>query len=293
MKGLYKIYQNKDLVISENVITVAGKEAGLNALAGLRLGFVSSIGIGIGDTVASTSDSQLNFLVSGGDVDVAIPDTVNGKIYFKTTLPVDDEYVIHELACLGAKFAGVQNISQTGLLMASFNSDQNWTDVEGVHSADSVNNRIGSEAFSYAIDASGTAKGQLQFERDLSGFTMTSLFKFAYYTNNIASVAVRLKTDDSNYFEATSLTVTSGYHIDSVQKSAFTTVGAPDWSTITVFEIEIDATASAGTFSLDGLRIDVPAGIDNSILSRTVLGTPLKKLAGVQMDVEYVLEPEI
>lgn len=291
MQGHYNIYQNGKITNS-NIITDAGKNAILNSLAGHRLGFASSIVAGIGTTATTTADTNLDFLVSGGDVNVTIPDSVNGKIYFKASLPIDDEYTIYELGCYGSQFSSIQNVSQSGLLISSFTSDQDWVDVLGTHIADQTHNRVGNNAVSYSIAASATAKGQLSFLRDFNLFQSTSIFRFAYYVNNLTNFTIRLKVDDSNYFE-TALTTTNGYHIASVVKSSFVSTGTPDWSSITVFEFEATATGSTGTASLDAMRIDATADGDNSILSRTVLLTPLKKFPGVQMDIEYVLEPSI
>jgi len=86
-------------VSTTNVITNPGRLGILNAIAGKRLGFAESLVVGIGRTTATVDDESLVFEVAKCDINTAIVDPVNEKIYFKGVLPINDQYEVHELGC--------------------------------------------------------------------------------------------------------------------------------------------------------------------------------------------------
>jgi hypothetical protein len=75
-----------------------------------------------------------------------------------------------------------------------------------------------------------------------------------------------------------------------------TKTGSPTWDNITSVDLLVTAKAAGATnVDFDGLRIDTLGIInpDNVMISRTVLGTPVTKLGGMEMDVEYSLDVTI
>lgn len=291
MQGHYKLTIGDQSWSFKNIVTDAGKRSILNVLAGKKMGLVGSVVVGIGATAATEDDLKLDFLVGGADINVVIVDPVNKKLYFKATLPVQDQYTIYEFGALENSFMGAQQSPDSGgLIIATLSSETNWTDTTGTHTTDTTNSRIGVDSLGYTLSASATGKGYTPLVQDLSFLPDSSSFTFAYYVTGIADVIVRFKVDDSNYYQANTWPVTNGYQISSVLKSAFTTTGSPTWDAIRYLELEAVAGGSGGSVFYDAIRYNRPVGDENNLLSRVVLGTPKNKIAGVQADIEYMLE---
>jgi hypothetical protein len=293
MPGIYKLTTADGIVTAKNVITDAGKVSILNAVAGKSTGFAASLVAGIGSVAASTSDTELQYAVGGNDINAIIVDLANEKIFFKASLPAADNYEIHELGCFSTNYTGAQNAFGAGsITLVVFGENTAWTDTVGVSTLASTNNRIGTSSIQYA--SFSTAAGQMAFQQDLAGLPNAATFDLAYYANGLSDLVVRFKFDATNYFECNTWPITNGYNIAKIAKSDFTTIGIPDWASISVLEIE--ATGTTATLSLDALRYTVPIvseAINSSLLSRVVLDTPQQKLAGISMDIEYMLELDI
>ena len=291
MKGTYNIVIGGKSYECENVITEAGRIAMLRAISGQKAGWAESIVAGVGETAASDSDTDLVFSVTGGDINATIIDPINEKLYFKTSLPLQDEVTIYELGCYASNTLTTQSSeSGGGSLILILSGNTAWTDVDGSHTLDTTNARVDGESISYTIAASDAATGYASFVSDLSFVPDAGRFKLAYYCDEISTLTVRFKVDDSNYFESSAWSVAAGYNVDSVLKSAFTATGAPSWTGIQTLEFEIAATATGGQISLDALRYELPVSEESNLLSRVVLPEPQIKLPGVPVDVEYVLE---
>lgn len=294
MRGMYNIYSDGKKISHGNVITNAGRLGILNTLAGKRNGFAESICVGIGNTAATINDEALVFQVSGADMTTSIIDPINEKIYFKAVLPINDQYVVYEIGCFPNNFLASQSIDTTSSsLLINFSNLTRWEDVDGEYTLESTNNRFDINSIQYDIVATETAKGYALVDLDLSYLPEETKFSFAYYSSELSDFIVRFKTDDSNYFSYNGLTVSNGYQIASFLKSDFTLTGSPLWSDINYVEIEAIAGASPGVISLDALRYDVLSGENNELLSRAVLATPVSKLAGITMDIEYVLDLDV
>jgi hypothetical protein len=290
MQGIYRIQLGDVCYEYKNVITNSGRLGLLRAIAGQRVGWAASVIAGVGATTATANDTGLEFQVAGGDINAAIVDPVNEKLYFKATLPLEDELTIYELGCYASNTLSTQKTeSGGGSIMALITSDSLWTDVDGTHGTDTVNNRVGKDSISYSITASDTVIGQLAFINDLSFIPTNASFRLAYYSNNLADLIVRFKVDDSNYFAYDGWSVTNGYKIGSALKSDFVATGSPSWSQIQTIEFEATATGSTGTLSLDAIRYELPLSNESDLLSRVVI-TPKQKLPGVPLDIEYLLE---
>jgi hypothetical protein len=293
MRGIYKLISGGKTYTAKNVITNAGKASILNAVAGKSTGFAASMVAGIGTVASTANDTELQFAVGGNDINAIIVDAVNEVIYFKATLPATDNYEIRELGCFSTNYTGAQNSFGSGsITLAMFGENTAWVDVVGTHILGTSNNRIGTSSIEYANFTS--VEGYLNFQQDLTSLPDNATFDLAYYTDAVSDLIVRFKVDDDHYFECDTWPVTNGYNIAKIAKSSFVATGQPTWDTLNTLEIE--AAGTAATLSLDALRYTVPVqseAIESSLLSRVVLTTPQQKLAGVSMDVEYVLELNI
>lgn len=291
MQGLYRIYQDNFLVYeTKNLITTQGKNRIRQILAGKTTGFASSILVGAGATSPSVNDTELNFAVDGENILNTMVDDINNKIYFKTSLPVEKQYKIYELGC----YAGTSNTAkqfQQNSLLVTLGELTTWVSTSGVHSLNSTNTRVGASSIRYSLLAAGIGRGSTPLQISLDQLPLNTVFKMAYFANNIADIKLRFKTTSSDYFEATVVPGTNNaYNISLINKSDFTETGSPLWSSITVIEIQSTATGSAGTIDLDAIRYDVPSISTSLLLSRALPASPVLKPAGSTMDVEYLLE---
>lgn len=291
MQGLYRIYLDDNLVYQvRNIITTQGKRRVRQILAGKTTGFASSILVGIGNTTPTVDDTILDFAADGADILNTMVDDVNNKIFFKTSLPVDKQYKIYELGCFAAD-GNTAKQHQRNSMVITFGELTTWTDSSGVHSLNSTNTRIGAFSIRYSLLAAGVGRGSTPFQIGIDQLPANTVFKLGYFANNIATVKVRFKTTDSDYYEGTIVPATNNaYNISSILKSDFTATGTPSWATITIVEVQATATGSAGTVDLDGIRYDVPSTLDSLLLSRALPVAPVLKPAGSTMDVEYLLE---
>lgn len=288
--GIYKINNGGEISQYKNVITDDGRIRILDIVAGKIKGFASAIIAGIGDTAALSTDKALEFMIGGSDINATITDPISNKIYFKATLPIQDDYEIHELGCFSTNYTGVQtNTEGSSLLLAVFGSQSKWVDVVGSSTLATTNNRVSTASIQYASFSS--AKGNMTFIKDFSNLASNTTFDLAYYTSGVSVLKMRFMVDASNYYELTSWPVTNGYHISKKLKSAFVATGTPSWDAIKTLEFE--ASGTSATLSLDCLRYTNPVVstvFQSNLLSRVVLPSPQRKLPGVSMDVEYVLE---
>lgn len=291
MQGLYNIYQDGLLVSQHrNIITTQGKNRVRQILAGKATGFASSILVGVGSTTPTVNDTVLNFAVEGATILNTMVDDVNNKIFFKTSLPVDNQYKIYELGCFAADGNTAKQYQQNSL-MITFGELTTWTDSSGTHSLNSTNTRVGASSIRYSLLAAGVGRGSTPFQIGIDQLPPYTEFKVAYFANNIANLKVRFKTTDSDYYEGTIVPGTNNaYNISSVLKSNFVATGTPSWSTITIVEVQATATGSAGTIDLDSIRYDVSTTADSLLLSRALPASPVIKPAGSTMDIEYLLE---
>jgi hypothetical protein len=291
MLGIYRIKLDTTTYEYKNIITDIGRLNLLYAISGQQQGWAASIVAGIGSTSATDNDTGLEYLVSGGDISTTIVDPINEKLYFKSSLPLQDEFVIYELGCYSSNTLSTQSSeSGGGAALAIFTSTGNWIDTTGTHSLDTNNNRIGKDSIAYTIGASSSAEGYLPYIVNLDSIPSNANFKLSYYVTGITDLVLRFKVDDSNYYEYNGWSVTNGYHISSVVKSDFIATGAPSWTDITAVNLEITAGGAGGFVSLDGIRYELPLTTDSKLLSRVVLGTPQIKSPGVPLDIEYLLE---
>lgn len=291
MQGLYRIYIDDSIAHeAKNIITTQGKNRIRQILAGKTTGFASSILVGVGATTPTADDKTLDFAVDGADILNTMVDDINNKIFFKTSLPVTKQYKIYELGCFAADSTTAKQHQQNSL-MISFGELTTWTDTSGTHTLNSTNARIGAFSLRYSLLASAVGRGSTPFQIGIDQLPPSTVFKVAYFANNIANIKVRFKTTSSDYYEGTIVPATNNaYNISSILKSDFVATGSPEWSTITIIEVQATATGSAGTIDLDSIRYDVATTADSLLLSRALPVSPIIKPAGSTMDVEYLLE---
>lgn len=250
-----------------------------------------SIAYGIGTTTENANDIGLSFEVGRVDVNLTAFDFAEDRLVFKGVLPVEWAGVIQEVGVWSLK-VNDQAGNYGSRLLAHFDVSETWS--AGTFTAN--NARVGGTTLRLAPAASTTATATTSnINLDLSGYSAVDTFKLAYFSNNAftSAVAVRFYTDASNYYTLTTNPgVNPGYFNTSFVKSAAVATGTPRWSNITSIEARVTATAGgAASVDFDALRLDDtdPSNPDYVLVARKVLSTPITKIAGRPLEIEYSL----
>lgn len=290
MIGKYTFKQHGDIIgVHHNLITTTGRKAIIDYMAGYITSLVGGISVGIGSQAAVVGDKSLQFEIARTPVQVASADYAAGGVVYKGTLSSEVEATIYEAGAHTIYDPLEQYDSQT--LFTFDGTNELWT----VGSYVSTNSRVGSALQLTAAASATTTSVLTDLALDMSGFSATDQFTIAYRANNafVASLVVRLKTDDANYYTYTINTPASGvYTITSFNKSAMTATGTPDWANITKAEVAMTSTGGGGgSIDFDAIRVEDRDYLreESVLVSRSVLGTPVVKTAGIPLDIEYAI----
>lgn len=272
------------------MITTAGKKAILEYFAGYTRTLVGSIVVGVGSSAASTTDQALDFEVLRVPITNVTIDYANEKVIFKAQIPANESLSIYEI---GAHSLTPQTSAVGGRYVIDFNEDNDlWSSGTWV-----ANNSRMTSGLQLSPTASSTATSYLDgLTMDLSAFSTVDTFTFAFYSSNAntASVTYKFMTDDTNYFSKQFTSIPSAqYVILDAAKGSFSATGSPSWGNITKIQVEAVATSGGtATVIFDGFKVEnLTNDREESVLiARSVLGSPITKVVGLPMDIEYGID---
>lgn len=260
-------------------------------LSGQVRNMAGGIAIGSGAAAPAVSDSRLTYEFDRATIYLTSPDYINKRIIFKGTIGEQVVGSIYEVGLYSSTF-GSTVAGNPSSSLASFERDvEEWSS----NSFASGNHRLGFEALRLAPAASGTLGSSLPVILDLSNYANTDQITVAFHSLNANASSVRVRfrgVDNAAYYEFSVATPAAGYNVVSFNKSAATKVGIVDWSQIHSIEVSVSATATgAAQVDFDGIRIQSTyPDVDNVLISRSVLATPVTKTTYAEMDIEYTLE---
>lgn len=307
IKGTYIFYEDgKEIYRSSNVITKFGKRFITNFLAGNIPSSRKDLAFGIDPTAASASDTRLGFEfyrtpVLFGSTDIQTSSGVTTySIVYKTTIPQDVTAEIYEVGLYPSTRSSVSNFDSKYL--TDFDDLLDWEDPSSINPTLSTNNyRIGGSMLRMSASTSSSKEYKATIPTlNLSGYSDNDTIRLAYYREdaNLSTIKLRLYSEASKYYEATiTPSAGTGYKFsNNIPLSTFfsgATSPAPDISNINQIGVVVTASSGGNTFvGMDGLRINDEDTFDPifGIISRSHLATPISKLAGRQVDVEYRLD---
>jgi hypothetical protein len=315
IKGTYIFYEDgKEIYRSSNVITKFGKRFLTNFIAGNISSSRKDLAFGIDSTAANESNTRLGFefyrtpvLFGSTDIQTStagnppVTTTTYGVVY-KTTIPQDVTAQIYEVGLYPSTRSSVNNFDSKYL--TDFDDLLEWEDSSGINpSVVTTNYRIGGNLLRMSSSANSSKEYKATIPTlNLSGYSESDTIRLAYYREdtNLSTIKVRLYSESNKYYEATiSPTSGIGYKIsDDIPLSTFfsgATSPAPDVKNINQIGIVVTAGSGGTTYvGMDGLRINDEDTFDPifGMISRTHLATPISKVAGRQVDVEYRLDLE-
>ena len=264
------------------------------------------IAVGIGSLAPTVNDTDLQFEfyrsgVSLGSIDIQTNTSTGQTTYavvYKAILPTDVEGIISEIGIFPTAFA--QNTDYSSRYVSSFEDTSSWLDSNGNQPTKVLTPtpKIGSSLFSVSATNGGSKSYSLETIFDISGYGVDDSMSFAFYQSdlNLDYVYARFYSSASNYKEVRFAGDTSIGHkvlpnkLSNLFNSSFTSSGDTDFSKITKIEVGAKAKPSLSTtVLLDGLRLndDDRYNPQYGLISRSVLSTPIVKVLGVEMDIEY------
>jgi hypothetical protein len=303
--GEYVFYENGVEVHREkNLITKFGKRFLTGYLAGQNSFAQKDIAVGIGTTAASVDDNQLEFefyrssvFLSSTDIQT---DSLTGEstyaVIYKTTLPTDVDGVITEVGLFPSATFG--NTDFSSRFITSFENPNSWSDSNGdqPETVSTPDPRIGQSLFK--ISALSGAEKEYWFTTsfDISGYSNNDSLSLAFRQAdaNLDYAFIRFYSSDTSYYEIQFPGSTAGNKlIELTMDNLFNnSIGTPDSGNIVKISAGVKAKSSgASTVYFDGLRINDEDSYNPQygLISRSVLGTPIDKVLGRQMDIEYRL----
>lgn len=303
LKGTYIYYENgQEVYRSENVITKYGKRFITSFLAGRDSFSSKSMAFGIGSTAALDTDTRLGFEfyrtpVLFGSTDIqTVNDTTTYSVVYKSTIPQDVAGYITEVGLYPEYKESLS--SYDGKFIADFDNQLDWTNTPLITT---TNARVGQYLLNMSSDATSAKEYKTNVQAiDLSGYSVNDTLKLAYVKNdaNLQNIIIKFYSSAIDYY---SVTITpesgTGYKMSSdiTLNNLFSNASTLNVDPSNINQIGITITPTSGqstSAGLDALRINDEDTFDPNfgLISRSVLSTPLVKLAGRQVDVEYRLD---
>ena len=303
LKGTYIYYENgQEVYRSENVITKYGKRFLTSFLAGRDSFSSKSMAFGIGSTAALDTDTRLGFEfyrtpVLFGSTDIqTVNDTTTYSVVYKSTIPQDVAGYITEVGLYPEYKESLS--SYDGKFIADFDNQLDWTNTPLITT---TNARVGQYLLNMSSDATSAKEYKTNVQAiDLSGYSVNDTLKLAYVKNdaNLQNIIIKFYSSALDYY---SVTITpesgTGYKMSSdiTLNNLFSNASTLNVDPSNINQIGITITPTSGqstSAGLDALRINDEDTFDPNfgLISRSVLSTPLVKLAGRQVDVEYRLD---
>lgn len=305
IKGTYIFYEDgKEIYRSQNLITKFGKRFLTNFIAGNVEDASKDLAFGIDSTAATVDDTRLGFefyrvpvLLNSTDIQTVGSSTTYSVVY-KATIPQEVSGVISEVGLYPSNRRSINNFDSK--FITDFSNFLDWTDGDGFNPlSEATGAKIGDNVLTMSSDATSANEYTSSISLDISGYSNADSIRLAYYKNeaDLQSITLKMYSSDTDYY-STIITPTSGtgYRVtDEILLSSFFSgpTGSPDKSQINKIGIVVTPTSGNSTsVGLDGLRINDEDTFDPifGLISRSVLGTPLTKLNGRQVDVEYKLD---
>lgn len=292
------------------MITKFGKRFYTSHLAGLIPSSAKDIAFGIDSTAVQSNgnDTRLGFEfyrapVSFGSIDIKTDAGGNSTyaIVYQTTIPQDVAGKITEIGIYPGTKESVNNYDSK--FIADFENPLMWISSSGVNpelaliTTSSVKPRVGACFSKVSLGTSQSKEFICSYSgMDFSGYTASDTLSLAYFQEdvNLNSIVVKLYSSDTSYYSATFTAPSSVAEPNKILKVLFSTLSASDaladLSSITKIGVVLTSKSSGGSVVyLDGLRIDDEDTFNANfgLISRSVLSSPIEKVAGRPVDVEY------
>jgi hypothetical protein len=261
-----------------------------------------------GGNVVSDVNTRLGFEfyripASFGSIDIQTDGSGNStySVVYQATIPQDVSGIIKEIGLYPSIKDSVNNYDSK--FIADFENNLMWFKSDGSNpelvetTTSSIKPRVGSYFSKVSVSASQSVEFTCAYSGlDMSGYTASDSLSFAYnqQDTNLESIAFRFYSSDSSYYTATFTGASSVTQPNKIAKVLFSTLAAnnvyADLASIIKIGVVITAKSSGqAVVYLDALRIDDEDTFNANfgLISRSVLSSPVEKVAGKPVDIEY------
>ena len=292
------------------MITKFGKRFLTSHLSGMVVSPTKDLAFGIDSTAvqANGNDTRLGFEfyrvpVSFGSIDIQTDEfgASTYSVVYQATIPQDVSGIIKEIGL----YPGIKSSSNNfdSKFIADFENNLMWFKSDDsnpelvANTTSSIKPRVGSYFSKVAVSASQSVEFTCSYSGlDLSGYTSSDSLSLAYNqeNTNLDSITFKFYSSDSSYYSATFTGASSVTESDKIAKVLFSTLTAnnafADLSSIIKIGVTVTAKSSGqAVVYLDALRIDDEDTFNANfgLISRSALSSPIEKIAGKPVDVEY------
>ena len=292
------------------MITKFGKRFLSSYLAGLVSFPNKDLAFGIDSTAVKSNgnDTRLGFEfyripVTFGSIDIQTDGSGNSTyaVVYQATIPQDVAGIVKEIGLYPGLKSSVNNYDSK--FIADFENNSMWIKSDGAtpelvsSTTSSVKPRAGAYLSKVSVNPSQSKEFICSYSGlDLSGYTSSDSISLAYNQEdtNLESIVFKLYSSDTSYYSATFAGEASVTETNKIGKVLFSTLVAnnalADLSSIIKIGVVVTCKSSAATVVyLDALRIDDEDTFNANfgLISRSVLASPIEKVAGKPVDVEY------
>lgn len=292
------------------MITKFGKRFIASYLAGMISSPTKDLAFGIDSTAVQSNgnDTRLGFEfyripVSFGSIDIQTDLSGNStySIVYQATIPQDVAGLIKEIGLYPGTKSSVNNYDSK--FISDFENNLMWFNSDGSNpelvqaTTALVKPRVGANFSKISVNNSQSKEYTCSFSNlDLSGYTASDSLSLSYNQEdtNLESIVFKFYSSDSSYYTATFAGASSITETDKISKILFSTLtpnnAFADLTSITKIGVVVTAKSSGtAVVYLDGLRIDDEDTFNANfgLISRSVLSSPIEKMAGKPVDVEY------
>lgn len=304
LKGEYVFFRNGvEIFRSPNVITNQGKIVIAEYLSGQARSYASSIVIGAGSSTAIATNEHLDFELGSVPISFKTVDATQDPVQVVFRGTVSSEFVgkIYEAGLIvgdSVSLAGFSDVDSNPEIIATFNPDfEDWnlsdnkvSFYSNISSTPSGIARVGGSGLKFDLTPSSTGVSSLVLSELPRYYSPDAELHIAFNCTAVpSSISINLLRDESNYFShVISTGISTGYNIISIPLSSMTVTGDVETSEVESIEVEIIAGLSASVVILDGIRFYEPDSLsDSTLVSRSVLSTPIEVDGGYPFDIEY------
>jgi hypothetical protein len=292
------------------LITKFGKRFLSSYLAGMNNFATKDLAFGIDSTAVQSNgnDTRLGFEfyrvpVNLGSIDIQTDESGNStySVVYQATIPQDVSGIIKEIGL----YPGLKSSSNNydSKFIADFENNLMWFKSDSSNpelvstTTSSIKPRVGSYFSKISLSASQSVEFTCAYSGlDLSGYTASDSLSLAYNqeNTNLDSITFKFYSSDSSYYSATFIGAESVTEPNKIAKVLFSTLTAnnayADLSSIIKIGIVVTAKSSGqAVVYLDALRIDDEDTFNANfgLIARSVLSSPVEKIAGKPVDIEY------
>lgn len=286
LKGTYVFKQDGvEIGRSENVITTNGKNTIVQYLAGAVTDWASAISVGAISTATSISDTNLYYEIA------RTPVTLKSYIYgtpniivVKGTIDSTVAANIYEIGVYPYSTSQVFG-KRDQLIIDDFSNIANWSGTYTTN-AYAAQSPISPRSGLYNVNlTSGNAITNSSLVLDFSTYSTIDTVDLLVNVPSGSSGTLTLTFTDVN-----GLTSTISYPYSSTGYQVLSQVFPS--SVFNLSTVSTVSLSSTSNITVDAMRVSVNAELSNSaaLVSRSVLSTPIAKIAGTPLDIEYYVQ---